>query len=130
MYINIVYNFFILLLAAARMVGEDNDNKESQIVEHGDIFFFYRPKVGIEEVEDIGDVQRFYMVTSPENGDGSGGKTKKTAASRLASAAAIAKVLAGIEFPKDKNEIVNYAEIGSQIESITIWQTLRNQLAV
>jgi hypothetical protein len=41
-------------------------DKESQIIEHGDIFFFYRPKVGTEEVEDIGDVQRFYMITSPE----------------------------------------------------------------
>ena len=48
------------------MVKEDNNNKESQIIEHGDIFFFYRPKVGTEEVEDIGDVQRFYMITSPE----------------------------------------------------------------
>jgi hypothetical protein len=54
------------LSAAAIMVKEDNNNKESQIIEHGDIFFFYRPKVGTEEVEDIGDVQRFYMITSPE----------------------------------------------------------------
>jgi hypothetical protein len=51
-------------------------DKESQIIEHGDIFFFYRPKVGTEEVEDIGDVQRFYMITSPEDGAGTG-KTKK-----------------------------------------------------
>jgi len=41
---------------------------KSQIVEQGDIFFFYRPKVGKEEVEDIEDVQRFYMVTAPEDG--------------------------------------------------------------
>src|ERR687888_110025 len=61
-----IYNFFILFFAAAIMVKEDNNNKESQIIEHGDIFFFYRPKVGTEEVEDIGDVQRFYMITSPE----------------------------------------------------------------
>ena len=47
------------------MVKEE-DNKESDLIEHGDIFFFYRPKVGTEEVEDIEDVQRFYMVTSPE----------------------------------------------------------------
>jgi hypothetical protein len=39
-----------------------------QIVEQGDIFFFYRPKVGVEEVSDIEDVQRFYMVTAPEDG--------------------------------------------------------------
>lgn len=34
-------------------------------VEKGDIFFFYRPKIGAEEVSDIEDVQRFYMVTVP-----------------------------------------------------------------
>src|SRR5919197_321247 len=74
-----IYNFFIPFFAAAIMVKEDNDNKESQIIEDGDIFFFYRPKVGTEEVEDIEDVQRFYMITSPENGDGrssEGGRTK------------------------------------------------------
>src|SRR5215212_5255667 len=38
----------------------------SQIVEQGDIFFFYRPKVGTEEVSSGEDVQRFYMVTAPE----------------------------------------------------------------
>src|SRR5437588_805967 len=45
------------------MVKED---KESEVIEHGDIFFFYRPKVDTQEVKDIEDVQRFYMVTSPE----------------------------------------------------------------
>jgi hypothetical protein len=38
----------------------------SQIVEQGDIFFFYRPKVGTEEVSSTEDVQRFYMVTASE----------------------------------------------------------------
>ena len=42
-------------------------NNKSNIIEQGDIFFFYRPKVGAEEVEDARDVQRFYMVTSPED---------------------------------------------------------------
>lgn len=41
--------------------------RKEKIVEHGDIFFLYRPKVGTEEVKDIDDVQRFYMVTSPDN---------------------------------------------------------------
>jgi hypothetical protein len=40
--------------------------KGSEIIEQGDIFFFYRPKVDTEEVEHIKDVQRFYMITSPE----------------------------------------------------------------
>jgi hypothetical protein len=70
-----IYNFFVLLFAAAIMVKEDN--RESQIIEHGDIFFFYRPKVGTEEVEDIRDVQRFYMITSPEDADG-GSEGRKT----------------------------------------------------
>jgi len=42
---------------------------KSKIVEQGDIFFFYRPKVGTEEVSNIGDIQRFYMVTVPETKD-------------------------------------------------------------
>jgi hypothetical protein len=32
------------------------------------MFFFYRPKVGTEQVSDIEDVQRFYMVIAPEGG--------------------------------------------------------------
>jgi Protein of unknown function (DUF2795) len=53
--------FYVVLLRI--MVKED---KESEVIEHGDLFFFYRPKVDTEEVKDIEDVQRFYMVTSPE----------------------------------------------------------------
>ncbi|MFL6494074.1 MAG: hypothetical protein ACJ70N_04650 [Nitrososphaera sp.] len=41
----------------------------SRIVEQGDIFFFYRPKVGAEEVSSTEDVQRFYMVTALEEKD-------------------------------------------------------------
>jgi hypothetical protein len=37
-----------------------------KIIEHGDIFFFYRPKIDAQEVKDIENVQRFYMVTSPD----------------------------------------------------------------
>ncbi|HJY14481.1 MAG TPA: DUF2795 domain-containing protein [Nitrososphaeraceae archaeon] len=42
-------------------------NDKSKIIEQGDIFFFYRPKVDAEEVEDLGDVQRFYMITAPND---------------------------------------------------------------
>jgi Protein of unknown function (DUF2795) len=45
------------------MVKEDR----SEVIEQGDIFFFYRPKVDTEEVKGIKDVQRFYMVVSPED---------------------------------------------------------------
>jgi hypothetical protein len=53
-------------------------NKEngSEIIEQGDIFFFYIPKIDTEEVEDIKDVQRFYMVTGTEEST-KGKKTKE-----------------------------------------------------
>jgi hypothetical protein len=44
----------------------NNDDKSNKI-EQGDIFFFYRPKVDIQEVKGIKDVQRFYMVVSSDD---------------------------------------------------------------
>ena len=46
---------------------DNNDNNpKSDILEQGDIYFFYRPKKGAEEVKGIEDVRRFFMVTAPE----------------------------------------------------------------
>ncbi len=42
-------------------------SRTSQVLEEGDIFFFYRPRVGKEEVDDIEDIQRLYMITAPED---------------------------------------------------------------
>jgi hypothetical protein len=42
--------------------------EEPKVIEQGDIFFFYRPKVDTKEVKDISNVQRFYMATAPEGG--------------------------------------------------------------
>ncbi len=44
-----------------------NNENSSDIIERGDIFFFYRPKIDTEEVKDIKDVQRFYMITGTES---------------------------------------------------------------
>ena len=38
----------------------------TKVLEYGDIYFFYRPKVRSEEVKGIEDVRRFFMVTAPE----------------------------------------------------------------
>jgi hypothetical protein len=35
---------------------------DAEVLEQGDIYFFYRPKKG-EEVKGIEDVRRFFMVT-------------------------------------------------------------------
>jgi hypothetical protein len=37
-----------------------------KILEQGDIFFFFRPKVSAKDIKSIEDVRRFYMVLSPE----------------------------------------------------------------
>jgi hypothetical protein len=44
----------------------DNSIAEAEILEQGDIYFFYRPKKGAEEVKSIEDIRRFFMVTAPE----------------------------------------------------------------
>jgi hypothetical protein len=36
------------------------------VLEQGDVFFFYRPRVGVEEVRRLDDVQRFFVVLEPE----------------------------------------------------------------
>src|SRR5919198_2693013 len=41
-------------------------NHDAEILEYGDIYFFYRPKVRSEQVKGIEDVRRFFMVTAPE----------------------------------------------------------------
>jgi hypothetical protein len=41
-------------------------NQQTEILEYGDIYFFYRPKVRSEQVKSIDDVRRFFMITAPE----------------------------------------------------------------
>jgi hypothetical protein len=54
--------------------NEDNiSNKvQSEMLEQGDIFFFYRPKVRSEQVRGIEDIRRFFMVLAPEQEQGLG----------------------------------------------------------
>jgi hypothetical protein len=44
----------------------NDNNNEAEILEQGDIYFFYRPKKAAEDVKGIEDVRRFFMVTAPE----------------------------------------------------------------
>jgi hypothetical protein len=41
-------------------------NLEPQVLEQGDIYFFYRPKKDAQEVKSIEDIRRFFMVTAPK----------------------------------------------------------------
>ena len=58
---------------------------ETDILEEGDIYFFYRPKKNSTEVKDIDDIRRFFVVTSSEKGLGSknNGDKKKSQLFRL-----------------------------------------------
>jgi hypothetical protein len=52
--------------------NNNNNNSEDtkpEILEQGDIYFFYRPKKGADEVKGIEDVRRFFMVTAPEKSE-------------------------------------------------------------
>lgn len=42
--------------------------QRSQMLEEGDIFFLYRPKVEEHEPQGLGDVQRFHVVMRPKGG--------------------------------------------------------------
>jgi hypothetical protein len=49
--------------------NSSSDNPEPEILEQGDIYFFYRPKKDVEEVKGIEDIRRFFMVTAPEKSE-------------------------------------------------------------
>jgi len=38
-------------------------------VEKGDVYFFYRPKVNVEKMQGLGDVQRLHVVLAPDEED-------------------------------------------------------------
>lgn len=44
-------------------------SRDDEIVEKGDIYFIYRPRVGMGEAEGLEDLQRFFMVLRPEGGE-------------------------------------------------------------
>ena len=48
-------------ISISKLEGQE----EEKIIVRWDIYFFYRPKVDAQEVKDIENVQRFYMVISP-----------------------------------------------------------------
>jgi len=40
-------------------------DRVNEILERGDIYFLYRPRVGAEEAHGLKDVERFYIVLKP-----------------------------------------------------------------
>jgi len=43
-----------------------NPSPDAEILEQGDIYFFYRPKKDAQEVKGVEDLRRFFMVIAPE----------------------------------------------------------------
>jgi hypothetical protein len=75
-------------------------------IEHGDIFFFFIPKIeATEEVKGIEDVQRFYMVTCPEETKGK--KTKKIYRLFLLGAKQLPEIVEGKSKSTERNWVLN-----------------------
>ncbi|KAH9668050.1 protein kinase domain-containing protein [Citrus sinensis] len=60
--------------SSSKLMGQGQEHKtrpqsQVEIQERGEIFFFYRPKVGKEEAHSSDDVQRLYLVLRPESGE-------------------------------------------------------------
>jgi hypothetical protein len=51
-------------------------DRQSEVLEEGDIFFLYRPTVEEDEPSGLGDVQRFYVVLRPQGSGSQGGKLR------------------------------------------------------
>ena len=47
--------------------NNNSNNIEPEVLEQGDIYFFYRPKKNSPDVKGMEDVRRFFMVTAPED---------------------------------------------------------------
>jgi predicted RNA-binding protein with PUA-like domain len=47
--------------------NNNGDNTKPEILEQGDIYFFYRPKKNAEEVKGIADVRRFSWLLPLKN---------------------------------------------------------------
>src|SRR5690606_21101493 len=50
------------------MIRKDNDNEQVKTLEKGNIYFIFRPEVEEHRPRSLDDVQRLYMVLSPEGG--------------------------------------------------------------
>ena len=57
--------------------SSSNGSMDAEILEQGDIYFFYRPKKSAEEVKGIEDVRRFFMVTAPEQEENNNNNNSK-----------------------------------------------------
>lgn len=57
-----------------RNTPSNQTSQQTDMLEYGDIYFFYRPKVRSEEVNSIDDVRQFFMIIAPEEGKQDGKK--------------------------------------------------------
>ena len=52
------------------MEGKEGGGPKTTVLEKGLLYFFYRPKVDAKEVRSVDDVQKFYLLMSPEGAEG------------------------------------------------------------
>jgi hypothetical protein len=52
--------------------NKKRQKQEVNVLEEGNIYFMYRPRVNEGDVQSIKDVQRFYLVLSPKGKNATG----------------------------------------------------------
>ena len=54
----------------AAVEGKEGGGPKTEVLEKGHLYFFYRPKVDAHEVKSPDDVQKFYLLMSPDGAEG------------------------------------------------------------
>lgn len=105
MFKNNIVNISIVPTQSTKSITKINNNdtnNQSRVIEQGDIFFFYRPKIEAEKVKVIEDVQRFYMVMCPE-----GDKRRDICRLFLIGQKQLPKIIEGKSHPSERNWALN-----------------------
>ena len=55
------------ILESSEVTQNGNDLHVHTIIEEGIIYFFFRPKVGLDQVESFADIQRTYLILKPKS---------------------------------------------------------------
>ena len=88
---------------------EDFPSNEVSVIEEGNIFFYCRPKIDVEDVESISEAQRFYMILDPK-GKGSKSRLAVMGKKRLPSATEHERFFGFIEAVSD--------DVGNLVKSL------------
>jgi hypothetical protein len=95
------------------------------LLEAGDLFFFYRPRVGVAEVAGRDDVQRLFMVMAPEG--------RRLFRLLVIGRKKLPEVAKGARHPEDRNWVLNalttskIEDLRGELEAKRYWTKTRGE---